>query len=324
MSALLEDYDSATGVFSNLTLYTAYDEPGVITHFENITAVPGGFDLVATTDSGPAFAFIPVNPDGTFGSATWVPIDLPGTDLLTGNIAYQSTIGGIYSTSAASGGPASYLGVVDQSFVTSDGGLVMPVGSHDFAYALSVSASVGATISGSTSAGNMLGGSIGNDTFVGTSSTSASDTIFTGGGSDSITLATSHTASDRIELYAANGLADPSALTPGGVAPSVSGSIVDANDVPQLGWWGQANGAIRRSCIQRPDQCGRWPRHQRGHDDGRQFCADRYHRHLARRVQRPAARSRWRSDNGPAQRSSVRCLRPVVRWTGPTPTPTSC
>ena len=86
----------------------------------------------------------------------------------------------------------------------------------------------------------MLGGSIGNGTFVGTLSLAAPDTIFTGGGADSITLAASHTAHDRIELYAANGLNDIANLAPGGVAPSVSGSIVDANDVPQLGWWGQA------------------------------------------------------------------------------------
>ncbi len=236
----LEDYDSATGAFSNLTFYTGNNQPGVITHFENIAAVPGGFSLVATLDSGPAYAFVPVNPDGTFGTATWVPIDLPGSDLLTGNIAYQDTIGGIYNTSASSGGVASYLGSLDLSFVTSDGGLVMPVGSPDFAYALSVAAGVGATISGSTSAGNMLGGSIGNDTIFGTHSTSAADTIFTGGGSDSITLAANHTVQDRIELYAANGLSDIADLVPGGVAPSVSASIVDANDVPQLGWWGQA------------------------------------------------------------------------------------
>ena len=236
----LEDYDSSTGVFSHLTYYTGFNQPGLVTHFENITAVPGGFDLVATTDSGPAFAFIPVNPDGSFGSATWVPVDLPASDLLTGNIAYQTTIGGIYNTSGSTTDPSTYLGTVDLSFVTSDGGLVMPLGSTNFAYALSVNASIGDTISGSTSAGNMLGGSIGNDTFVGTLSLAAPDTIFTGGGADTITLATSHTASDRIELYAANGLNDIANLSAGGVAPSVSGSIVDANDVPQLGWWGQA------------------------------------------------------------------------------------
>ena len=239
-AGFLEDYDSSTGVFSNLTYYHAFDQPGLVTHFENITTVPGGFDLVATTDNGPAFAFVPVNPDGSFGSATWVPVNLPGSDLLTGNIAYQNIIGGVYNTSASSGGVASYLGTVDLSFVDSSGGLIMPVGSHNFVYALTVSGSVGDNISGSTSAGNMLGGSIGNDIIVGTQNTSAADTIFTGGGADTIMLAASHTASDRIELYAANGLNDIANLSAGGVAPSVSASIVDAGDTPQLGWWGQA------------------------------------------------------------------------------------
>jgi autotransporter passenger strand-loop-strand repeat protein len=239
-AGFLEDYDSSTGVFSNLTYYHAFDEPNLVTHFENITAVPGGFDLVATTDSGPAFAFVPVNPDGSFGSATWVPVGLPGSDLLTGNIAYQNIIGGIYNTSASSGGVASYLGTVDLSFVDSSSGLIMPVGSHNFVYATTVIASFGDLISGSTSAGNMLGGSIGNDIIVGTLNPSAADTIFTGGGADAIALAVGHTASDRIELYAANGLNDVANLFAGGVAPSVSASIVDASDVPQLGWWGQA------------------------------------------------------------------------------------
>ena len=39
----------------------------------------------------------------------------------------------------------------------------MPVGSYNFAYALSVAASTGAIITGSAIAGNVLGGSIGND-----------------------------------------------------------------------------------------------------------------------------------------------------------------
>ena len=236
----LEDYDSQTGVFSNLRLYTGFNQPGVITHFENITAVPGGFDLVATTDSGPAFANIAVNADGSFGSATWVAANLPGTSLMTGNIAYQNMIGGIYNTSGSGASPSTYLGVVDLSHVDAAGGLIMPMGSFNFAYALTVGGSVGDTISGSSVAGNVLGGSIGNDTFVGTQALNQSDTIFTGGGADTIALASGHTASDRIELYAGNSLTNAAILTPGGVVAAVSGSIVNADDIPQLGWWGQA------------------------------------------------------------------------------------
>jgi hypothetical protein len=226
-------------VFSDLTYYTGYNLPGVVTHFENITAVPGGYNLVATTTSGPAFASIRLNSDGTFGNATWAPIDLPGSNLLTGNIAYQNVIGGIYNT-ADTNTPATYLGVVDQSHVTSAGGRIMPMGSYDFAYALTVTGGVGATVTGSATAGNVLGGSIGNETFVGTQSPTQSDTFYTGGGADIINLVAGHTAPVRIELFAGNGLNNAANLTPGGVVASVYGSIVDANDTPQLGWWGQA------------------------------------------------------------------------------------
>ncbi|HEY4168278.1 MAG TPA: AIDA repeat-containing protein, partial [Reyranella sp.] len=151
-----------------------------------------------------------------------------------------NVIGGIYNTSGSGANPTTYLGVVDLSHVDAAGGLIMPMGSFNFAYALTVGGSVGDTIEGSGLAGNVLGGSIGNDTFVGTAALDQPDTIFTGGGADAIALALGHTASDRIELYAGNSLANAAILTPGSVVASVSGSIVDAADVPQLGWWGQA------------------------------------------------------------------------------------
>jgi autotransporter passenger strand-loop-strand repeat protein len=241
--AFLQHYDSSTGVFSDLTYYTGYNLPGIITHFENITAVPGGYNLVATTTEGPAFASIVLNQDGTFGNAHWVPIDLPGSDLLTGNIAYQNVIGGIYNTPDADQ-PATYLGVVDQGHVTPGGGRIMPMGSYNFAYALTVTGGVGETVTGSNYAGNVLGGSIGNETFVGTQQKTQSDTIFTGGGADIINLVSGHTAPVRIELYAGNGLNNAANLKPGGVVASVYGSIVDANDIPQLGWWGQATAQL--------------------------------------------------------------------------------
>ena len=237
--AFLATYDSSTGAIANLTYYSGFNEPGVITHFENITAVPGGFNLVATTDKGPAFASVTMNPDGSFSEATWAAIDLPGSDLLTGNIAYQNIVGGIYTSSTSSAGvPSTYLGVVEQAHVSAEGGLIMPVGAHEFAYALSVGASTGATVVGSTSAGNVLGGSIGNDTITG--SLTQVDTIFTGGGADTITLSTTTTGQDRVELFAANGSGNAAALNAGAPVNAVAGSIVDANNIPQLGWWGQA------------------------------------------------------------------------------------
>ena len=146
-----------------------------------------------------------MNPDGSFGEAVWTAGDLPGSNLMTGNIVYQNVFGGIYNTDDNST-IGSYLGVVDQSYVTADGGLIMPVGSFNFAYALSVAASTGDVIMGSTTAGNVLGGSIGNDEITGTESTTAVDTIFTGGGADLITLAAGGSGRSRVELFAANGL----------------------------------------------------------------------------------------------------------------------
>ena len=89
-----------------------------------------------------------------------------------------------------------------------------------------------------------MGGSIGNDTFVGTKSPIMADTIYTGGGADAVFLATGRTLSTHVELYAGNNTNNPIPVRPGGIEPSVAGSIVSANDTPQLGWWGQATGKV--------------------------------------------------------------------------------
>ncbi|UPY38952.1 hypothetical protein [Sediminicoccus sp. KRV36] len=238
-AGFLAHYDVSTGIFSDPRFYTENNAPGIFTHFENITAIPGGYNLVAMGDAGTAFAFVPLNSDGSFGEAIWTGADLPGSSLMTGNIVYQNVFGGIYNTDSGTE-VASYLGVVDQSYVNGVGGLIMPVGSYDFAYSLNVAGSVGVSITGSALASNVLGGSIGNDSFTGTQDPSSFDTIFTGGGADLILLAAGHTARSRIELFAANGLSNIAAVAPGLTVAAVAGSIVSAEDVPQLGWWGQA------------------------------------------------------------------------------------
>ena len=184
-----------------------------------------------------------MNPDGSFGEARLDRGDLPGSNLMTGNIVYQNVFGGIYDTDD-NGTVGGYLGVVDQSYVTADGGLVMPIGSLDFAYALSVAASTGAIITGSATAGNVLGGSIGNDRSRAPKSATASDTIYTGGGTDLITLAAGGSGRSRVELFAANALFSAATPTPGAAVTAVEGSIVNAQDIPQLGWWGQATGQL--------------------------------------------------------------------------------
>lgn len=238
----LIDYDSTTGIFSNLKYYTIDDQPDLLTHFDGITAVPGGFNLVALgVDS--AVATVTVNSDGSFSGAQWTNIDVPGATLDTVNSIYQNTAMGIYAVFDASG-VATYTAVVDQSYVDSFGGLIMPIGAPNFDYGFTVASSVGALIIGSEAQGNVLGGSIGNDTFVGTQNGSMSDTIYTGGGADDILLAVDRMHFARIELYAGNSTTSPTPVTPGGIETSVAGSIVDAHDVPQRGWWGQATGQL--------------------------------------------------------------------------------
>jgi hypothetical protein len=238
----LVNYDSVTGIFSNLKYYTIDDQPGFLTHFDGITAVPGGFNLAALGIQS-AFASVTVNPDGSFSDAQWTRIDVPGASLTTVNSIYQNIEMGIYAVSGASG-VATYTAVVDQSYVDAFGGLIMPIGAPNFDYGFTVASSVGSLVVGSDTQGNVLGGSIGNDTFVGTQNVLMVDTIYTGGGADNVLLAADHIHSTRIELYAGNSLSSPTPVMPGSIETSVAGSVVDAHDVPQLGWWGQATGQL--------------------------------------------------------------------------------
>lgn len=127
-----------------------------------------------------------------------------------------------------------------QTINATGGGLIMQAGDANFTTSATVAGSAGDTISGSPTSGNVLGGSIGNDTIVGNTTSTAPDTIYTGGGADTITLAAGHTAADHIGLYAGF---DTTSIVPGGTEIPRDVSITDDADVPQLGWWGQATGA---------------------------------------------------------------------------------
>jgi parallel beta-helix repeat protein len=237
--AFLVNYDSITGVFSNLKFYQIDNQPAALSHFEGFTAVPGGFNAYGQSISQVAMAFIPVNPDGSFGDAVWTDTGVPGAQISTANSIYQNIGMGVYTLSD-SGAVPSYTVVIDQSHVSDLGGLIMPIGSLNFSYSTSVAGGAGALIVGSEAQGNLLGGSIGNDTFVGTEGVSMVDTIYTGGGADQILLSADRTETTRIELYAGNSIDNPTPVAPGAVQTAVIHSIVDANDIPQLGWWGQA------------------------------------------------------------------------------------
>ena len=59
--AFLINYNERTGAFGKPKYYTYGNAPAVVTHFDGITAVPGGFNLVAVSSAEAAsMAFVPV------------------------------------------------------------------------------------------------------------------------------------------------------------------------------------------------------------------------------------------------------------------------
>jgi len=107
----LVNYDSSTGRFAGLSDFTYDNNPGIVTHFEGITGVPGGYTLAATGDYGAAFAAIASNGDGKFGVPKWVSIDYKASvGICTGNSILDNNLIGIYQPAA--GGIQSYLAIV--------------------------------------------------------------------------------------------------------------------------------------------------------------------------------------------------------------------
>jgi hypothetical protein len=119
MRAFLMNYNEQTGAFGKPRFYNYGNTPVRNTHFDGITAVPGGFNL-ATISSAQAssMAFVPVTGrPGTFGQATWYPIDVAGSRLcspdgctmVTANTVYQNNVMGLY---VQSGKFRTYLATV--------------------------------------------------------------------------------------------------------------------------------------------------------------------------------------------------------------------
>jgi hypothetical protein len=104
--AFLMNYNERTGIFGKPVYYNYNDDPSAITHFEGITKVQGGFNVVAGSSAEPSsMAFIPTtggsNP--SFGGATWYPIDVAGSSLCSagcvatsGNTVYGNSVAGAY------------------------------------------------------------------------------------------------------------------------------------------------------------------------------------------------------------------------------------
>ncbi|QEH38774.1 hypothetical protein OJF2_73800 [Aquisphaera giovannonii] len=114
--AFIENYDAATGVFSRFRSYSFNNRPSIVTHFEGISAVQGGFSIAATaaggrSNNGASYAFIPVRGNGSFGPARWVAIknNVNGTPT-TGDTVIDNSVMGIYP--AGSAGASSYIATV--------------------------------------------------------------------------------------------------------------------------------------------------------------------------------------------------------------------
>jgi hypothetical protein len=121
--AFLMNYNERTGRFGPPRFYNYGNTPALATHFDGITAVPGGFNLVAISSAQPSsMAFVPATRDSwpLFGQATWYPVDVAenplcsrpgGCSKVTGNTVYQNQVMGLY-VKQSDGKPRTYLATV--------------------------------------------------------------------------------------------------------------------------------------------------------------------------------------------------------------------
>src|SRR5215472_4283199 len=117
--AFLMTYNEQTGAFGRPRFYNYGNTPQLFTHFDGITAVPGGFNLATISSAEKSsMAFVPVTGRPThFGQATWYPIDVAasrlcspdGCGMVTANTVYQNQVMGLY---LRSGVPRTYLATV--------------------------------------------------------------------------------------------------------------------------------------------------------------------------------------------------------------------
>lgn len=114
-TGFLLNYDSATGVVTDVTSLSFNGEPGIVTHFEGITGVPGGLSVVgmylagrgSSEHFGVFIAGVPRSKDGSFGPATWLEIHNPDSGrMITGNSILENSLIGLYPVK---GGLQSYV-----------------------------------------------------------------------------------------------------------------------------------------------------------------------------------------------------------------------
>ena len=107
--AFLMNYNERTGAFGKPRYYTYGNRPALLTHFDGITAVRGGFNLVAVSSAqASSMAFVPVTHHGQrFGPATWTPVNVAASSVcsagcghVTGNTVYTNHVMGVYTQSS--------------------------------------------------------------------------------------------------------------------------------------------------------------------------------------------------------------------------------
>jgi hypothetical protein len=115
--AFLMNYNERTGAFGRPRYYRYGNSRALVTHFDGITAAPGGFHVVAISSAQESsMAFIPARGRrGVFGRARWYPVRVSasslcpgGCSLVTGNTVYQDKVMGLYAPRGSSV-PGTYL-----------------------------------------------------------------------------------------------------------------------------------------------------------------------------------------------------------------------
>src|SRR6185436_2994979 len=108
--AFLMNYNERTGRFGLPRFYSYGNAPTPLTHFDGITAVPGGSNLATiSTAQATSMAFVPTTGRHwpLFGRATWYPINVANNSLcttlptvkcsrVTANTVYQNQVMGLY------------------------------------------------------------------------------------------------------------------------------------------------------------------------------------------------------------------------------------
>jgi len=103
----LINYNERSGAFGRPAFYTYNNKPAIFTHFEGITAVRGGFNLVGMSSGrSPSLVFIPVR-GRSFGQARWHQANVGASGLcpcsaVTGNTVWRNHIMGLYVPKSSS------------------------------------------------------------------------------------------------------------------------------------------------------------------------------------------------------------------------------